>query len=108
MNRNHFTLTSKAHSALSANCEPVPLRVVCGTRIPVSNRIPPANQTPKGLHLRWGMYKREKRTERANERVLKLVKLLVDVWRPYDFTPDGRQIVWLADYLNEQGPEPAA
>lgn len=92
---------------MNENCEPVQLRLVLpGIKIPVVGEISRQDapnfdfRGQKGLHVCWGMYKRQKRTERAPERVLWLVRMLVDVWRPYSFGHDQRQIFRLKEYLD--------
>lgn len=53
----------------------------------------------KGLHVRWGMYKREKCAFRPSQRELTLVRLLTCVYRPFDFPPDQRQIFRHEEFL---------
>lgn len=99
----YYVLTAAGHFILSppANVEPVRLRLVCNLpklMIAIVDEISHQERPnfdfrgQKGLHTRWGMYKREKRTERASKRVLTLVRMLSHVYRPYDFTPDGRRL----------------
>lgn len=83
---------------MNENCEPVTLVVIA----PVPDQEQPNFDIrgQKGLNVCWGMYKRQKRTQRATPRLLAMASAIAHSWRPdFPLTPDGKQVCSHMDYL---------